>query len=142
MGCDIHATLEVNTPEGWVCVDTYQGHHKSWVKEGEYDWSSPITTARNYERFGAMAGVRRDGPAAKGLPDDATETTKYLVKRWGVDGHSHSWLTSKEAAQIYLNTCGEFDTDDFKAKFPESYFLGIERHSPDEEYRLIFWFDN
>jgi hypothetical protein len=141
MGCDIHVVLEVKTTIGWVAVDTYQGHHKSWVTEGEYDWSSPITTARNYGRFGALAGVRRDGPDPKGIPDDASGTTKHLVDRWGVDGHSHSWLPSKEAAEIYLQTAGP-DLEDYKREYPENYFFGIERHDKNEEYRVVFWFDN
>jgi hypothetical protein len=138
MGCDIHATLEVKTPTGWVCVNTYQGHHMAYPC-GDRDWSLPVTTERNYDRFAALAGVRGEGPEPRGIPEDASDTTKYLVDLWGSDGHSHSWLPAKKAAEIFLATDRTKTQEEFRAKFPKNYYLEIEGTA---EHRLIFWFDN
>jgi hypothetical protein len=143
MGCDIHATLEVKTLTGWVCVNTYHGHHMAYPC-GDRDWSLPVTTARNYARFAALAGVRGEGLEPRGVPDDASETTKYLVGLWGSDGHSHSWLPAEEAAEIFLATDHAQSPDEYKTKFPASYYLEVEDLEVEgtAEHRLIFWFDN
>ncbi len=84
MGCDIHGHLE-------VCW----GKSKSW-------WHvCNIPDDRNYDLFGVFAGVRNYVNAIpisepKGLPDNIGFIVKRDVKRLGIDGHSHSWLTWKE----------------------------------------------
>jgi hypothetical protein len=114
------------------------GHHMAYPC-GDRDWSLPVTTDRNYARFAALAGVRGEGLEPRGIPDDASETTKYLVELWGSDGHSHSWLPAEEAAEIFLATDHAQTPGEYKTKFPASYFLGVEGTA---EHRLIFWFDN
>lgn len=54
MGCDIHCYIEFKEPgnNGW---NPFGG--KTYV-------------GRNYAMFAALAGVRGDGPPAKGLPED------------------------------------------------------------------------
>ena len=81
MGCDIHVHTEVKIDGVW--------HHygNPWV-------------ARNYALFGLMAGVR-DGEQEpivqpRGLPANATELTVFCARKWGNDGHSHSWLGADE----------------------------------------------
>ena len=145
MGCDIHMVVERRTPRSWVTVNTMTGHHMRWPREGGgLDWSAPVATARNYRRFAMLAGVRGDGPPPRGLPDDISETAKFLSDDWGADGHSHSWIEADEAARIFLATeYDEVDPDSFKAKFPLSYFFGIETDDANEDdFRIVFWFDN
>jgi hypothetical protein len=103
MGCDIHAMIERKSRYGWV-------------NSGDPD------VGRNYEMFAVLAGVRNyDGitPIAepRGLPSfkafktysdgeqyiewaDYNEKPCYemeaMAERYGVDGHSHSWLTLVE----------------------------------------------
>lgn len=146
MGCDIHLVLEKRHGDKWIGIDTFTGHHRAkWtLKDDEYDWSSPVARSRNYERFAALAGVRGDGPEPRGVPADASCTTAYLVEAYGSDGHSHSWLPMKEAAEVWKRT--QNNMDDHGAKYPESYFFGVDTsegssHKSDD-YRVVFWFDN
>lgn len=166
MGCDIHLVLEKRGKDGrWIGIDTYSGHQCG--ASGETKWEWPIATNRHYRRFALLAGVRGDGPPPKGLPDDISETGKFVADSWAGDGHSHSWLPLDEATRIFV----ESDKDDapeenpdtrpylaavsgdnppappepsYKDKYPESYYFGVDIHeeNPIESYRIIFWFDN
>lgn len=95
MGCDIHAVIERRTK-------THSGGHE-WLHSGDPD------IGRNYDIFAALAGVRNGVgmvPVAepRGLPAfDADERDDRpcsemvnLAERYGVDGHSASWLTLAE----------------------------------------------
>ncbi len=149
MGCDIHLVLEKKHGKKWVGIDTFAGHQQpKWmVAKGMSGYSSPIARERNYERFAALANVRGPGPKPRGLPKDASDTTKLMVERWGGDGHSHSWLPLAEAANIFDKTNGPQDSDDdFVSKYPTSHFFGVDVSEGSNEkisdYRVVFWFDN
>ena len=123
MGCDIH---------GWV--ERKVGD--KWVAERELP---DAATNRNYERFAALAGVRGDGPEARGLPTDISDTARMHANDWGVDGHSHSWLPVADALPIFLETARGLT--DWAQRYPSEEFFGVdidERH----EWRIVFWFDN
>lgn len=113
MGCDIHLYTEKkikweNKPEFWHCCDSFQLNE--WH---EFDGEPPyyvksIYDGRNYELFTALADVRHcDGidviDKPRGLPKDVSPTVKKESDDWGVDGHSHSWLTAEELFK-YQNT--------------------------------------
>lgn len=110
MGCDIHWNVEVRRDGSWVEMQlpevqdyidwfTYWNNVPGWYYKG-----------RHYELFAILANVRNGYGFAgcdmgdpitpismpKGLPDDVTETVKAESERWGVDGHSHTWLTLRE----------------------------------------------
>jgi hypothetical protein len=142
VGCDIHMVLERRDHEKnrWVGIDTFLGG-----KAGSYDapYCFARATSRNYRRFAQLAGVRGDGPAPLGLPADISETTDWMVRDWGADGHSHSWLPAADAARIFFETewWKDKEPNAFQKKWPESFYFGIEsEHLGD--FRLIFWFDN
>ena len=145
MGCDIHLLLERRTPTGWVTVDTMGSHHSRWRQDNPMDgWSSPIATDRNYRRFAALAGVRGPGPGPRGMPVDASQTATYLAKKYGDDGHNHSWMLVSEALPIFVKTHfwpEKMPEDSWARKYPESYFFNIEGGDL-SDYRLVFWFDN
>jgi hypothetical protein len=145
MGCDIHAHGEVKINGEW--------HH----------WSQPYIS-RRYSLFARMANVRNhEGddwiePISKprGLPEDVTYLTKFDSDRWGVDGHSHSWLSGEELDQLEKWTDAEFKKYETEGwwnlchhaigyvfgngwdvkKYPNDYPDGVE------DARLVFWFDN
>lgn len=144
MGCDIHLVLERKVKGKWLGVNPFKGHHRAWTQnKGDMDWSSPAATTRNYARFARLAGVRGDGPNPLGVPDDASELTKYLVHEWGGDGHSHSWIDLKEACVIWAETRNGGREDDHPEKCPASYFFEVDGDPEEyEDYRLVFWFDN
>src|SRR4051794_16548380 len=109
MGCDIHFYVEKKDENGnWQSAD-------AWETEDGYDcpsipYKKRFYSGRNYDLFGILADVRNgrgfagvktgDGfvPIAepRGLPDDASPKIKADCDRWGVDGHSHSYLSLSE----------------------------------------------
>jgi hypothetical protein len=135
MGCDIHGTIEKKVGDKWVMVNRL---------------SDEPSLNRNYERFGALAGVRATGgPKPKGIPLDVSESTKLFIDYWGSDGHSHSYLDLRKAATIFLKTESEYNSNSLRHfpitdSDPVSYYFGIEEYeyTKGEEYRLVFWFDN
>lgn len=141
MGCDIHAHIEIKVNGEW--------HHYSHPR-----------IDRNYYLFTRMAGVRSGHiedvepiSVPRGLPKDITFTTHFDAKRWGGDGHSHSWLSCKELAalvqwydelqsgknwisRMYRELGYLFGGDwDFHQQ-PENYPKGLQ------DARIVFWFDN
>lgn len=143
MGCDIHMTVERKVGAKWICIDTMQGHHTGRFEkeDARWDWASPVANNQNYRRFAALAGVRGEGPKPRGVPDDASETTVYLIANWGMDGHSHSWLSLTEAVPIFVATHWPDEKRPDLLKYPASYFFEIECEDIDQ-FRIVFWFDN
>lgn len=134
MGCDIHVHGEVKINGVW--------HH----------WSHP-RISRSYSLFGKMAGVRdcSQEPIAqpRGIPDDATDTTKFDYAHWGVDAHTPSCLSGAEVDTLVKwynkNIADSFEHSELGYIFgngwdvknnPGDYPAGVE------DARLIFWFDN
>ncbi len=130
MGCDIH---------GWV--------EKKDPKSGRWVAYKPLKDrTRNYHRFGLLAGVRGDGGNAIGVPENASDTVRMHIDEDGSDGHSHSYMDLQEAYGIFKDTSGKpdysfwqaFDIDDEPKVCGE-----CRRPLPVEEnWRLVFWFDN
>jgi hypothetical protein len=125
MGCDIHGWVEKKVGPKWIAISPFNDH----------------ANERNYKRFSALAGVRGEGPKAKGLPLDVSDTAGYDSEQ--ECGHSHSWLTLEEAIPIFLAV--RYETGETRSeyvlKYPASHFFDIECDdlSP---YRIVFWFDN
>ncbi len=143
MGCDIHGVIERKWNGRWVGWRTLDHIHTNRPKKtGDHlsCFQTPAALDRNYERFAALAGVRGDGPEARGLPDDASETSKA---RFEIDGdHTPSWLSLDDACRIFSET--EYvELDDFDKKYPEYFYFGIEESDgPKSDFRLVFWFDS
>lgn len=119
MGADIH---------GWV----EKRHNGKWVA---VDHLPELSTQRNYGRFAKLASVRGDGPEPRGTPDDVSETVAFHISNWEPDGHSHSWLTIREALPIFNGT-GQ------PCNWPLSNYFALKDEAPLDEFRIVFWFDN
>ena len=132
MGCDIHLYLEVFVGEEWFPLCVEETPHTSYDYQGWYQ-------GRNYELFGALAGVRGvqkglDPP--RGLPIDASSLVRKAYDAWGMDAHSATWFTVEEL----------FDCTDW----PGDCWEDLERCLTDRimplgeasKLRLIMWFDN
>ena len=159
MGCDIHMVLEKTTEEGWLGRHSFDpipiNKYKEGSSESDTTWVWWPVCDRNYERFGAMAGVRTSGPEPRGMPDDASQLARYEVDRWGMDAHSHSWLYAGEFIKIL---CAEESVPkDIKVAFTQGLldggdgwfsavcdkFLGfLDDDALPDDYRIVFWFDN
>ncbi len=146
MGCDIHGFIEVKYKGEWYTYDKI-----------------PLGT-RNYTLFGLIAGVRDESVTPisqpKGIPKDVTPIVKIEIKKIGVDGHSHTWLSKKEMKKVYEDLDGYtrklqkedkqeekeawlvYGIDSFVYQLCAygSYFLSENKQYKD--VRMIIWFDN
>jgi hypothetical protein len=133
MGCDIHTFIEAKV----------NGH---WHFAGSHDRFS-----RNYRVFAELAGVRGDPASGKpvapdrGLPDDVSFWVKLESDRYGEDGHSHSWASWQEVAEL-ADRCSAFEPY-VVSQF--GYLCGNHVDDEDEwreqgieDVRVVFWFDN
>ena len=94
MGCDIHGWAEIKENDQWKLCDSvftdWRGNPTSEFYDG-----------RNYQLFSILANVRNSNKITpislpKGMPYDYSAEYKKEIKDWGLDGHSHSYLTLKE----------------------------------------------
>lgn len=110
-------------------------------------------TSRNYDLFGALAGVRRPGPEPRGIPTDASLLALHMIASWGEDGHSHTWHTMDEALPIFIQHSQFGDPgaavlkamQDGTSKVLDEYmryFWSLDDEDTLADYRLISWFDN
>lgn len=138
MGCDVHIHAEVKIKGKWHHYDQPDCH-------------------RDYALFERMAGVRGDVKEAiappRGLPDDATEMTRFCCDYEGGDGHSHSWLSAVEIDELEQwdsareiqprSVIGpEWDRFLFGNCYSDFNRSPEENRAGIEDVRFIFWFDN
>lgn len=142
MGCDIYGVVErrVTGDERWIAYRTLDSISNIYGKKyGAF--AEPVALSRNYERFAKLAGVRGDGPKARGMPADASETSLLRFKQRG--GHTPSWLPLIEACDIFVAT-ERGTVSDFDRNYSQYFYFGIEPEvdGPLSEFRLVFWFDS
>lgn len=102
MGCDIHAMVEVRADGRWTAITkpVFKSSYRNEATSDPYD-------GRNYDLFAILANVRNGygfagvstgtgwKPIAepRGIPGDCSPEYADSVEGYGIDGHSHSWLT-------------------------------------------------
>lgn len=145
MGCDIHFNVERHCdPYGWIGIYSTE----SDLNFGRERRDNNPLTSRDYDFFGKIAGVRRDGPGAKGLPDDASDMSRFAHERWGMDGHSWTYLSLEEFLTIYV--LHNFTSEVMRARLEhadkekifQDYFPHLWLSSAFCDYRVVIWFDN
>lgn len=104
MGCDIHGFLEIrNQDEVWEAKDRIPD-------DRDYDWFGILAGVRNYTNTRPIAEPR-------GIPFGVSDEVKEKIDSWGMDGHSHSWLTYKDISEHdwdYASVDGRKSTIDRK----------------------------
>lgn len=126
MGCDIHAHTEIKV-------------------NGRWEHYAAPRIQRDYTLFSLIAGVRRHRDderiitLPRGLPLDASTTTRIESEHIDTDGHSHSWLNLEEMVFVESKFRGGLfgyffgnDIDATKDGWPVEV----------EDARVVFWFDN
>jgi hypothetical protein len=154
MGCDIHFTVERKVKDKWIGV--YSSDLTPRMPSVSYDHHEigtmtnvvPAMKNRNYSFFTALAGVRGDGPEAKGVPDDMSDLTSAALDTWGNDDHSHSWDTFEDFMRLHITST---NSRTYKALAVEALkggngvldalFWETETDRR-ENMRVIYWFDN
>ena len=111
MGCDIHMYIEYrSTQDGeWQPVEEHVKESDDWIKE-------VTATGRRYAIFAELACVRGSGMYfARGLPNDISPRVRAAVSSWGIDAHSHSYLSLEEFEKVikkckkYIDTSSKDD---------------------------------
>jgi hypothetical protein len=111
MGCDIHWILERRHQDGaWEATYSksrfYDRDHDWKSPYGEGSWQSPAMalSARDYDLFTALSGVRGDPGrkgeiATRGLPEDASD---HASMAFGEDGDLHSlgWIEGATVVRL------------------------------------------
>lgn len=180
MGADIHIILEQkravsHKKVAWVGIrnfgDSFEPSCFSdrFVREDSRSASPMFFTLseRRYTFFAALAGVRGEGPAPKGLPDDISDLARSAHITWGLDAHSESWATVEEMMLAWATVEEQYRLDKEKVDGtkgdPMNEYLqltiegnknlacrlfleklcGVSAFEDDIAYfRFVFWFDN
>lgn len=141
MGCDIHFVVEQRVGKKWV------GLFSKWPRP-----EGALAGWRDYAVFAALAGVRnyedKVCPEPRGVPEDASKLARVQINEWGCDGHSHSWMTLREFADVFVATRPEKFESEWQKKNPWDKLFGScavdcdDESDAEKKYRVVFWFDN
>lgn len=149
MGCDIHAYYERKINDKWESMHPNDWQSVTDSEDGMKDLPWELTLLnRDYWLFSMLARVQGEFEYSffpKGMPDDVCTAIKTVYDSWAEDGHSHSFLTIKElkhkATELLLEPLTPHIENNINGlqklikQFPD-VSLG------DENYRIVFWFDN
>ncbi len=124
----------------WISVDEWE-----FVDYGNGDsyWScKEIYGDRNYWLFYFLADVR-SGPKEpldypRGVPEDASDSYRYIVNQWNVNGHSHTYFTLSELLKVPDETWDELECRNFRDVLTK---MSLIDPNPDN-VRCVFFFDN
>lgn len=150
MGCDIHYVIEVKDKERdrWVGIfstDEPLFGYIPWDQRTAPQW---MFKDRDYEFFGRLAGVRREGPDPLGLPDDISDLARMHFPEDG-DLHSHSYGTLREVWMAKHDGDEEAIAAAMRVKIengedPIAKAFGVEEgYGPTlDDIRVVYCFDN
>lgn len=139
MGRDINMVLEIHDGKKWIGINTFLGHYSRLGHTYEADeYSGWDVTMRNSTLFSVLVDDDEGAAGPKGLPDDISETTRFMVDECGSDGHWHSWLPLDEAVAIFKEAY--YRPRRPNSPTPADYLFGVEGDDL-SKYRLVFWFD-
>lgn len=95
MGSDIHLFVEKRENDNWVPVaDSETSSYEGWLYNNRnYNLFAFLADLRNYNNYIPIS-------RPKGLPHDVSKEVKEKADYWGVDGHTHSWLTLEEILEF------------------------------------------
>lgn len=161
MGADIHIWSETRREGRWQAdrADTF-----TVEKEDDYthyDMSGTVPRTRDYWYFGLLNEVRTSWPFGfkdRGFPEDASSELCKLNGVWFGDGHSHNWITRGELtakaeelkllrAELLITPNQDYTLDHLehfirRLESDAAALRAVSPDVPDEDQRLVFWFDN
>jgi hypothetical protein len=129
--------------------------HLHWYEANEkgllpYPYSDQPYGGRCYRLFGALAGVRDTSidmivPGRYGqLPDDVSVELEDMSDDFGVDAHSHSYLTLRELidSKYYKMSAEELYDMGIDAYFFKTMVPDLQNFGNPDDIRIVYWFDN
>ena len=128
-------------------LDWYEADKKGLFP---YPYGDQPYSGRCYRLFGALAGVRDTSvdmvvPGRwDALPDDVSVEIEDLSDEWGMDGHSHNYLTLRELmnSKYYKMSADELYDMGMDAYFFKTMVPDLQKFGNPDDIRLVFWFDN
>ncbi len=135
MGCDIHFVIEKKKGHGWFGLSGTDYGYRPGAKE------------RHYNFFSELAGVRGEGPDAKGVPDDASDLTLECLNHWKGDAHSMTYYSVEHFVEVWLKCNKDLNMlveDNMYAILDKCLDLGqiADEKNWQKHYRIVIWFDN
>ena len=129
--------------------------HLHWYEADQkgvlpYPYTDQPYGGRCYRLFGALAGVRDTSieMVVPGrwdeLPDDVSDELKGMSDDYGMDGHSHNYLTLKELmnSKYYKMSSEELYDIGMDAYFFKTLVPDLQNFGKPDDIRIVFWFDN
>lgn len=129
--------------------------HLGWWEANEkgllpYPYSDQPYGGRCYRLFGVLAGVRDTSidMIVPGryyqLPDDVSDELKQMSDDYGVDAHSHSYLTLRELmdSRYYKMSTEELSYMGIDPYFFKTMIPDLQKFGNPDDIRIVFWFDN
>ena len=123
-----------------------------WDQNSTGKYMNPKTdqpySGRNYNLFGALAGVRSDFDMitdyARGLPNDVSDEVCEISDSWDVDGHSHNYITLRELIDniYYKMSDEELDELELGTHFFRDVINDLKEIGNPDDVRIVFCFDN
>lgn len=157
MGCDIHWHSETKKNGIWKC-DQANSFQILKDEDGYPDMINFTDTDRDYWLFGLLQpGVRSNWdwsfPERLVFPDDASFEIRKVYEHWGGDAHSPGYVTRAELkakveemktlrAQHLISPMKEGPAIEHHATKLDRLINLLSSDAPDEDQRIIFWFDN
>ena len=157
MGCDIHWYSETKRNGVWVC-DQADSFAVLVEEDNDIQLDDFPHRSRDYWFFGFIQDDVRSSwpwsfPQRFKVPDDCSKEIAINFKSWGEDAHSEGYLTRAEMKDK-LHALKGLQTQHLIA--PEETTEALNWHAtklakviadldsdvPDENQRIIFWFDN
>ncbi len=126
-------------------------NHDWWNDKSKlpYPYTDQPYGGRNYDLFGALAGVRNDNMELiadmdRGLPDDVSEEICNISDEWGMDAHSHNYLYLDEIlnSSYYKMSDSELDNMGLGTYFFRDVVDALLYLGDPKDIRIVFWFDN
>lgn len=157
MGCDIHSYPERKVNGQWHYIVGVFG-------SSDYPDDEPFAW-RDYSVFAFLAGARNYSDVVpivepRGLPRDASQSTKDEYEGWGLDAHTPSWLSVKELNDFDYEQnmedrrimvlgnggctaiAGEGKTMTYREFLGQGFFDDLAVLNKIGAERVVFWFDN
>lgn len=146
MGCDIHWYLEIRRNGIWQATLDHFGETLNFPNGyRDYDWFSFLQNIRGDCDFGFKENIR--------IPTDLSQDLKEVLKVWESDSHSHGYYTKADfinklcdmrflrADSLITQNSDLFYINHCVTRLEET-ISNLCENVPDEDQRIVFFFDN
>lgn len=142
MGTDIHYIVEKKWNGKWLGLFGNEPDPGDDVPANERSYQIFTRLAKVRAEVTEERGYSADGYAPRGVPEDASELTRYQTEENDGGGHTFSWLTLEEFCGVFVKLAEERGVPGYYGPFPWEKIFGYFSVDSPKHYRVVFWFDN